>query len=184
MCMKRYSAARQEEPGNDDLRRGYLPQETSIFRKMTVEHNLFAILQMQGMSRDEQHARIEQLLRDFDISHIRKSRPSMYQDVSGGEQRLVEVARALCTRPRFLLLDEPFLSVDPITISEMQQIISDLKARDLGVLLTDHNVRDTLAITDRAYVMFEGKVLVHGVSAQVAADPVAKQFYLGDDFRM
>ena len=108
----------------------------------------------------------------------------MYQDVSGGEQRLVEVARALCTRPRFLLLDEPFLSVAPITISEMQQIISDLKARGLGVLLTDHNVRDTLAITDRAYVIFEGRVLVHGHSAQVAADPVAKQFYLGDDFRM
>ena len=160
---------------------GYLPQETSIFRRMTVEQNLLAILEMQGLSRTEQQSRAEELLSELDISHLRKYKA--YQ-ISGGEQRRVEVARALCSQPQFLLLDEPFLGVDPITITEIQRIISDLKARGLGVLVTDHNVRDTLAITDRAYVIFEGRVLVHGHSAQVAADPVAKQFYLGDDFRM
>ena len=179
--MKRYSAARQEEPGHDDFRRGYLPQETSIFRRMTVEQNLLAILEMQGLSRTEQQARAEQLLSELDISHLRKYKA--YQ-ISGGEQRRVEVARALCSQPQFLLLDEPFLGVDPITITEIQRIISDLKARGLGVLVTDHNVRDTLAITDRAYVMFDGKILVHGPSQEVAASPLARRLDLGRDFTL
>ena len=160
---------------------GYLPQEASVFRQMTVEQNLLAILEMQGLSREEQQRRMEQLLAEFDISHLRKHRGCQ---ISGGERRRVEVARALCCRPRFLLLDEPFLGVDPITVSEIQQIISDLKARGLGVLLTDHNVRDTLSITDRAYVMFEGKVLVQGRSVEIAAHPLARQFYLGEGFSL
>ena len=160
---------------------GYLPQETSIFRRMTVEQNLLAILEMQGLSRTEQQARAEQLLSELDISHLRKYKA--YQ-ISGGEQRRVEVARALCSQPQFLLLDEPFLGVDPITITEIQRIISDLKARGLGVLVTDHNVRDTLAITDRAYVMFDGKILVHGPSQEVAASPLARRLYLGRDFTL
>ena len=179
--MKRYSAARQEEPENNDPRRGYLPRETSIFRNMAVEQNLLAILEMRGMSRNQQHARMEQLLQDFDISHIRKVKA---QHVSGGEQRRVEVARAVCSQPRLLLLHEPFLGVDPITITETQRGISDLKARGLGVLVIDHSVRDTLTITERAYITFRRKVLVHGPSAEVTADPLAKRLYFGNRFRL
>jgi len=179
--MKRYSAARQEEPGNDDLGRGYLPEEASIFRKMTVEHNLSAILQMLGLSRREQSQRVEQLLAEFDIERIRRYKG--YQ-ISGGERRRVEVARALCSRPRYLLLDEPFLGVDPITVVEIQEIISGLTGRGIGVILTDHNVWDTLRITDRAYFMYEGRVLVQGTPAQIVASPLARRFYLGDLFRL
>ena len=160
---------------------GYLPQEASIFRKMTVEQNLLAILEMLGLSRREQRQRVEQLLDEFAIGRIRGSKG--YQ-ISGGERRRVEVARALCSRPRYLLLDEPFLGVDPITVVEIQEIISGLTGRGIGVILTDHNVWDTLRITDRAYVMYEGRVLVQGTPAQIAASPLARRFYLGDRFRL
>ena len=160
---------------------GYLPQEASIFRKMTVEQNLLAILEMLGPSRQERCQRVEQLLAEFDIGRIRGLKG--YQ-ISGGERRRVEVARALCTRPRYLLLDEPFLGVDPITVVEIQEIISGLTGRGIGVILTDHNVWDTLRITDRAYVMYEGRVLVQGTPAEVAASPLARRFYLGDRFRL
>jgi len=160
---------------------GYLPQEASIFRKMTVEQNLLAILEMLGLSRREQRQRVEQLLDEFAIGRIRGSKG--YQ-ISGGERRRVEVARALCSRPRYLLLDEPFLGVDPITVVEIQEIISGLTGRGIGVILTDHNVWDTLRITDRAYVIYEGKVLVQGTPAQIAASPLARRFYLGDRFHL
>jgi lipopolysaccharide export system ATP-binding protein len=160
---------------------GYLPQEASIFRKMTVEQNLLAMLEMLGLSRREQRQRVEQLLDEFAIGRIRGYKG--YQ-ISGGERRRVEVARALCLRPRYLLLDEPFLGVDPITVVEIQEIISGLTARGIGVILTDHNVWDTLRITDRAYVMYDGKVLVQGTPAEIAASPLARRFYLGDRFRL
>jgi len=160
---------------------GYLPQETSIFRGLTVEQNLRAVLEMQGLTRDEQDAPVEQLLEEFGVAPLRRYRA---RQISGGEQRRVEVARALCLQPRFLLLDEPFLGVDPITVTEMQRIVRELKTRGLGVLITDHSVQDTLAITDRAYVMYEGKVLVQGTPAQIAASPLARRFYLGDRIRL
>jgi lipopolysaccharide export system ATP-binding protein len=160
---------------------GYLPQEASIFRKMTVEQNLLAILEMVGLSRREQSQRVEQLLAEFAIERIRGYKGNQ---ISGGERRRVEVARALCSRPRYLLLDEPFLGVDPITVVEIQEIISGLIGRGIGVILTDHNVWDTLRITDRAYVMYEGRVLVQGTPAQIAASPLARRFYLGDRFRL
>ena len=146
---------------------------------MTVEQNLLAILEMLGLSRREQRQRVEQSLTDFAIERIRGYKG--YQ-ISGGERRRVEVARALCSRPRYLLLDEPFLGVDPITVVEIQEIISGLTGRGIGVILTDHNVWDTLRITDRAYVIYEGKVLVQGTPAQIAASPLARRFYLGDRF--
>jgi len=158
----------------------YLPQETSIFRGLTVEQNLRAVLEMQGLTREEQGARTVGLLEEFGVAHLRRHRA---RQISGGEQRRVEVARALCLQPRFLLLDEPFLGVDPITVTEMQRIVRELKARGLGVLITDHSVQDTLAITDRAYVIYEGKTLVHGSAAEVAASPLARRFYLGERFR-
>jgi lipopolysaccharide export system ATP-binding protein len=160
---------------------GYLPQEASIFRKMTVAQNLLAVLEMLGLNRREQRQRVEQLLTEFGIARIRHYKG--YQ-ISGGERRRVEVARALCTRPRYLLLDEPFLGVDPITVVEIQEIISDLKGRGIGVILTDHNVWDTLRVTDRAYVMYEGRVLVAGTAAEIAASPLARRFYLGDRFQL
>jgi len=156
---------------------GHLPQEASVFREMTVEQNLLAVLEMPGLGRQERRQRVGELLAEFDIGRIRGLKG--YQ-ISGGERRRVEVARALCTRPRCLLLDEPFLGVDQITVVEIQEIISDLKGRGIGVILTDHNVWDTLRVTDRAYVMYEGRALVAGTAAEIGASPLARRFHLGD----
>lgn len=160
---------------------GYLPQEASIFRKLTVEENLLAILELQPLSVEQRHARMEELLAEFNVGHVRKQYGSM---LSGGERRRVEIARALATKPAFILLDEPFAGVDPISVGDIQEIIAHLKQRGIGVLITDHNVRETLTITDYAYILHQGKILVSGNSAEIADSEVARKFYLGDKFAM
>jgi lipopolysaccharide export system ATP-binding protein len=160
---------------------GYLPQEPSIFRKLTVEQNIYAILETLKISKEERHARLEKLLADLRIAHLRKN---MAYTLSGGERRRTEIARALSTHPDFLLLDEPFAGVDPIAVEDIQTIIADLRKNGIGVLITDHNVRDTLAITDRAYIMFEGRILKTGTSEFLANDPEARKIYLGSNFRL
>jgi len=156
---------------------GYLPQERSIFRRLRVEDNLRLVLQTQGLSRSEQETRVRRLIEEFHIAHL--ARQPAYQ-LSGGEQRRVEVARAMATSPSFVLLDEPFSGVDPITVHEIQEVIQGLRERGIGVLLTDHNVRDTLQIVDRAYVISDGRIVAAGRPDEVAADPLARKFYLGD----
>ncbi|MFH0802054.1 MAG: LPS export ABC transporter ATP-binding protein [bacterium] len=158
---------------------GYLAQENSVFRNLTVRENLLLIWEMWGMSREEQERRLAVLLEDFGLTHVAQQ---MACSLSGGERRRVEIARALATRPRFLLLDEPFTGVDPIAVDGIQSIISTLKASGLGILITDHNVRETLAITDRAFIIRDGKILVSGTSREVAGDEVARKYYLGEDF--
>ncbi len=158
---------------------GYLAQENSVFRNLTVRENLLMIWEMWGMSREEQERRLKVLLEDFGLTHVAGQ---MACSLSGGERRRVEIARALATRPRFLLLDEPFTGVDPIAVDGIQSIISSLKASGLGILITDHNVRETLSITDRAFIIREGKILVSGTSREVAEDEVARKYYLGEDF--
>lgn len=160
---------------------GYLPQEPSIFRKLTVEENILAMLEAKGFPATRRRKRLEELLDEFGIGSIRKLRGMA---ISGGERRRVEVARALAAEPSFILLDEPFAGVDPIAVADIQAIISHLKEKGLGVLVTDHSVRETLAITDRAYIMHQGKILVAGESHVVAEDPMAKKFYLGERFSM
>lgn len=160
---------------------GYLPQEASIFRKLTVEENLQAILETLKISKAEKKERLDRLLADFRIDRLRKS---MAYTLSGGERRRTEIARALCTNPDFLLLDEPFAGVDPIAVEDIQSIVSGLKARGIGILITDHNVRDTLAITDRAYIMCEGRILKEGTSEFLANDPEARKIYLGTNFKL
>ena len=160
---------------------GYLPQEASIFQKLTVEQNVMAILETIKMSRQERRDRLEELLDELSIKHLRANKA---YSLSGGERRRLEITRALATRPKFLLLDEPFTGVDPIAIDDIQRIVRGLRDRGLGVLITDHNVRETLSITDRAYLLFEGKILVHGEADHLVNDPEARQLYLGEDFRL
>ena len=160
---------------------GYLPQEASIFRKMTVEENLMSILETTALSHEEQMQKMEALIEEFDIGHIRNS---IGTALSGGERRRVEIARSLATDPAFILLDEPFAGIDPIAVADIQSMIAHLAKRGIGILITDHNVRETLSIVDKAYILASGKVLLHGDSESIANDPVAKKYYLGENFRM
>ncbi|MCI0512196.1 LPS export ABC transporter ATP-binding protein [candidate division KSB1 bacterium] len=160
---------------------GYLSQEASIFRQLTVEQNIYSILETLPMSREQRRQRLEKLLNEFNVSHLRKS---MAYTLSGGERRRVEIARALVTEPKFILLDEPFAGIDPIAVEDIQNIVRELKTRNIGVLITDHNVHETLSITDRAYLLYEGTVLKSGTSEFLANDPEAKKLYLGDKFKL
>ncbi len=159
----------------------YLPQEPSIFRKMTVEENIMSILQTMPMNRKRRKERLEQLLEELGITHIRKSEAFT---LSGGERRRAEIARALVTEPKFILLDEPFAGIDPIAVEDIQFLVAGLRERGLGILITDHNVRETLAITDRAYVIADGAILTEGTADFLANDPEARKIYLGERFRM
>ncbi|MBW7995254.1 MAG: LPS export ABC transporter ATP-binding protein [Candidatus Glassbacteria bacterium] len=160
---------------------GYLPQEPSVFRKLTVEENLLAILETRKLRRAERLERLEELLDELGLQTVRKSRA---YSLSGGERRRLEITRALITQPRFILLDEPFAGVDPIAVDDIQEIISRLKQRGIGILITDHNVRETLKITDRAYIMFEGRIHLSGDADTLINDETARRLYLGQDFRM
>jgi lipopolysaccharide export system ATP-binding protein len=160
---------------------GYLSQEPSVFRKLSVEDNIRAILETMGISRDEIASRLVALMKDLGIEHLRRSKAYM---LSGGERRRLEIARALVTNPKFMLLDEPFSGIDPIAVQDIQSIVGGLKTKGLGLLITDHNVRETLSITDRSYIMSEGKILVSGNSEDLANDPVAREAYLGERFTL
>ena len=160
---------------------GYLAQESSIFRKLTVEENIMAILETLNISPRERKRRLDTLLEELNIAHLAKSKA---YTLSGGERRRLEITRALVTNPSFLLLDEPFSGIDPIVVAEAQEIIKDLKKRGLGILLTDHNVRETLSITDRSYLVADGSVLISGTAQDLINDTKAKQIYLGEKFRM
>ena len=160
---------------------GYLSQEPSVFTKLSIEDNLRLVLEMTSLTKDEQTQRLEKLLMDFSISHIRKSKA---YTLSGGERRRTEIARALVIEPKFILLDEPFSGIDPIAVEDIQQIIFDLKSRNIGVLITDHNVRETLTITDRAYLLFEGDILKSGTARELTEDEEARRLYLGSKFKM
>ena len=160
---------------------GYLAQEASVFRKLSVEDNIRAVLEMSSMSRAEQKDRVESLLTEFGLHRIRKS---MGIQLSGGERRRTEIARALALNPNFILLDEPFAGVDPIAVEDIQQIVSTLKEKNIGILITDHNVHETLAITDRAYLMFEGRLLKAGSAEELAADEQVRRVYLGKHFEL
>ena len=160
---------------------GYLPQEASIFSKMTVEENIMAILETTSLTAEEREVKMNALIEEFHIGHIRKSKGSA---LSGGERRRVEIARALATDPAFILLDEPFAGIDPIAVADIQGMIAHLARRGIGVLITDHNVRETLSIVDKAYILAEGRILLHGDSNTIANDPVARKYYLGDNFSM
>ena len=160
---------------------GYLAQEPSLFRKLTVEQNIMAILETLDLSRGGRRKRLDELLNELGVTHL--ARQKAYT-LSGGEKRRLEITRALVTNPQFMLLDEPFSGIDPITVFECQEIIRELRTRGLGVLLTDHNVRETLEITDRAYIMAEGKVLISGTARELITDPRAREIYLGEKFRL
>lgn len=159
----------------------YLPQEASVFRKLTVEQNLLAILETVEKSRDVQQTRKDQLLDDFRLKHVAKS---FGYALSGGERRRVEIARALVLEPKFILLDEPFAGIDPIAVLDIQEVISELKKRRIGVLISDHNVRETLGVCDRAYILNEGCILEHGSPGEIAESPRARAIYLGEKFRL
>ena len=158
---------------------GYLPQEPSVFRKLTVEENLRAMLEITKLTRTQQREKTENLMEEFRITHVRGRKGI---ELSGGERRRVEIARALVTDPNFLLLDEPFTGIDPISLGELQEMIGYLKQRGIGVLITDHNVRETLAIVDNAYIVNEGEVLINGNSQTIIDSEIARKFYLGDNF--
>ncbi len=158
---------------------GYLAQEPSVFRKLTVEDNLRAVLEFTGLSKKDQREKMELLMEEFSISHVRKN---IGMVLSGGERRRTEIARALAVDPDFILLDEPFAGVDPIAVEEIQMIVARLKKRNIGILITDHNVQETLSITDRAYLMFEGKLLKSGTAEDLAADEQVRRVYLGKHF--
>ena len=160
---------------------GYLAQEPSVFTKLSVEDNLRLVLEMTVLTKEEQSQRLEKLLTDFSIDHIRKSKA---YTLSGGERRRTEIARALVMEPKFILLDEPFSGIDPIAVEDIQQIIFDLKSRNIGVLITDHNVRETLTITDRAYLLYEGDILKSGSARELTEDEEARRLYLGSKFKM
>lgn len=159
----------------------YLPQEPSIFRKLTVEENIMAILEAQPLSWENRRSRMETLIEQLGLGHIRKTRGYA---LSGGERRRVEIARCLCIRPTFILLDEPFSGIDPIAVLDLQKIIFDLKASGIGVLITDHNVRETLSVTDRAYIINQGKIFRAGTPEQLGNDPEVKRVYLGESFSL
>lgn len=160
---------------------GYLPQEASVFRRMTVEENVRAILQTLPMSKEDQKSRCAHLLSELGVDHLKSSRG--YQ-LSGGERRRVEIARALATEPSFMLLDEPFAGIDPIAVNDIQNIVAGLKERGLGVLITDHNVRETLSITDRAYILHEGRIMVEGTPEEIVRNAQARKIYLGEGFHL
>jgi lipopolysaccharide export system ATP-binding protein len=160
---------------------GYLPQEASVFRKLTVEDNIKAILEVSGKTKAEQAAKLEELLSEFGLQHVRTNRGDV---LSGGERRRTEIARALATDPRFILLDEPFAGVDPIAVEDIQSIVGKLKEKNIGILITDHNVQETLSITDRAYLLFEGKILKQGTAEELAADETVRRVYLGKNFEL
>lgn len=160
---------------------GYLSQEASVFRKLSVYDNIMAVLQMMKLTQSERDERCKKLLEDFGITHIAKSKGYM---LSGGERRRVEIARTLATNPKFILLDEPFAGIDPIAVEEIMKIVHDLKNRDIGVLVTDHNVHETLSITDRSYLLFEGEILKSGTAEYLANDEEAKRLYLGEKFKL
>jgi lipopolysaccharide export system ATP-binding protein len=160
---------------------GYLPQESSVFRKMSVSDNLMSILETTGLKKKERKLRQARLLADLGIEKVADQKA---YTLSGGERRRVEIARALVTDPAFLLLDEPFAGIDPIAVDDIQSIVRDLKARGLGILITDHNVRETLEITDRAYIMYDGKILISGSAQELAEDPEARAIYLGERFKL
>lgn len=160
---------------------GYLAQEASVFRKLSVEENIMAILETLPISKKEREGRLENLLNELNIAHLRKNKA---YTLSGGERRRLEITRALVTNPSFILLDEPFSGIDPIVVNEAQEIIKELKERGLGILLTDHNVRETLTITDRAYLIAEGKILITGSAQDLINNPKAREIYLGERFKM
>jgi lipopolysaccharide export system ATP-binding protein len=160
---------------------GYLAQEASVFRKLSVEDNLMAVLEMSSLTRDERRARVEQLLGEFGLEKIRKS---LGVTLSGGERRRTEIARALALSPKFILLDEPFAGVDPIAVEDIQQIVKNLRTKNIGILITDHNVHETLSITDRAYLLFEGNILKSGTSDELAEDEQVRKVYLGKNFEL
>jgi len=158
---------------------GYLPQEVSVFRKLSVEDNIFAILQMTKLSKTKQKERLEELLNEFGLQHVRKN---LGNKLSGGEKRRTEIARGLAINPKFILLDEPFAGVDPIAVEDIQRIVLDLQKKNIGILITDHNVQETLGIVDRAYLLFEGSILKSGTAEALAADEQVKGVYLGQNF--
>ena len=160
---------------------GYLPQEASVFRAMTVEDNIKSVLEMTDLSKDEQNERCEILIDEFGLNHVRKNIGNL---LSGGERRRTEIARALATEPKFILLDEPFAGVDPIAVEDIQKIVKKLVDKNIGVLITDHNVHETLSITDRAYLLFEGSVLKQGSSEELASDEKVRKLYLGKNFEL
>lgn len=160
---------------------GYLPQEASVFRDLSVEDNIMAILEFTPLSKQERKDRLEELLSEFGLQHVRKSSGKV---LSGGERRRTEIARGLATSPEFILLDEPFAGIDPIAVEDIQKIINKLKRKDIGVLITDHNVQETLSITDRAYLLFEGNILKTGTAEELAADEQVRRVYLGKNFEL
>ena len=160
---------------------GYLPQEASVFRKLTVEDNIKAVLEMTSMSKAEQKDKLESLIQEFSLEKVRKG---FGDTLSGGERRRTEIARALATDPKFILLDEPFAGIDPIAVEDIQQIVAQLKNRNIGILITDHNVQETLSITDRAYLMYEGRILKEGTAESLANDEEARRLYLGSQFEL
>lgn len=160
---------------------GYLPQEASVFRKLSVEDNISAVLEMTKLTKTEQKEKLESLLEEFRLTHVRKSPGDV---LSGGERRRTEIARALAVDPKFILLDEPFAGIDPIAVEDIQAIVARLKFKNIGILITDHNVQETLSITDRAYLLFEGKILKAGVAEELAADEQVRRVYLGQNFEL
>ena len=160
---------------------GYLAQEASVFRKLSVEQNILSVLQLTKLSKKEQKLKVEALIEEFGLTHIRKSRGDL---LSGGERRRTEIARALATDPKFVLLDEPFAGVDPVAVEDIQRIIAHLKKKNIGILITDHNVQETLAITDKTYLMFEGSILKAGTPSELAKDEMVRKVYLGKNFEL
>ena len=160
---------------------GYLPQEVSVFRKLSVEDNILAILQMTSLTKQEQHKRLEDLIEEFGLNHVRKN---LGIKLSGGEKRRTEIARTLAINPSFILLDEPFAGVDPIAVEDIQRIVLKLKKKGIGVLITDHNVQETLSIVDRAYLLFEGSILKSGTAETLSMDEQVKKVYLGQNFEL
>jgi lipopolysaccharide export system ATP-binding protein len=160
---------------------GYLPQEASVFRKLSVEDNISAVLEMTGLSRREQRDRLESLLQEFRLTHVRKNNGD---SLSGGERRRTEIARALAVDPKFILLDEPFAGVDPIAVEDIQSVVARLKYRNIGILITDHNVNETLSICDRAYLLIEGRIFKHGTAEELAEDEQVRRLYLGRNFEL
>ena len=160
---------------------GYLAQEASVFRKLSVEDNILSVLQLSKLNKNQQNEKMEALLEEFGLTHIRKSRGDL---LSGGERRRTEIARALATNPSFILLDEPFAGVDPLAVEDIQKIVRDLTKRNIGILITDHNVQETLAITDRTYLMFEGSILKDGKPEELANDELVRKVYLGQNFEL